>query len=153
AEALVNCVPASCMPSPESPAKRIVTASRSSSAALRCGGSTSADGLETVIISSKSGGRSQESRDQYDVADPGPLTPDSWNSGPLPLLLNRVGRGGQVVNCPGKVSDQVVDDPLDGKDAHRPPRLIDNRQVPVASFLHAPDRHANRVLGVNGNRV
>ncbi len=31
AEALVNWVPASCMPSPESPAKRMVTASRSSS--------------------------------------------------------------------------------------------------------------------------
>src|SRR5581483_5443856 len=46
ADVLVNCVPVNCMPSPESPAKRIVTVSSSSS----CLSIVSTGGSKTALI-------------------------------------------------------------------------------------------------------
>src|SRR5919201_5723303 len=105
AEALVNWVPASCMPSPESPAKRMVTESSSCTGARRWPGTGSAGGRETVMKSS-----------------PVP-------SGPFAFVLHGAGIRGLVVNGPGKVFDQVVDDPLDGEDADGAAGLVHHGQV------------------------
>src|SRR5215207_4629596 len=48
AEVLVNCVPVSCIPSPESPAKRIATDSSSSKCPLLVSGDVEADGVTEV---------------------------------------------------------------------------------------------------------
>src|SRR2546421_49208 len=51
ADVLVNCVPVSCIPSPESPAKRIVTVSSSS----RCLSIVSTGGSRTALINEPHG--------------------------------------------------------------------------------------------------
>src|SRR5262245_60356761 len=129
AEALVNWVPANCMPSPESPAKRMVTESSSCTGARRWPGAGPAGGRETVMKSS------------------------TVPSGPFAFVLHGAGIRGLVINGPGKVFDQVVDDPLDGEDAHGAPGFVHHGQVAVAALFHALDGGADRFFGVDDHGV
>src|SRR5438552_2852481 len=116
--ALVNWVPASCMPSPESPAKRMVAAS--SSCKMCCGGEErrSTEGFKTLM----------KTLPLDDSSAPG------RRSGAFALYLDDAGVGGQVINGRGKMLDQVMHNPLDGQDAHGASCLIDDRQVTIAAL-------------------
>src|SRR5262249_48613012 len=105
--ALVNCVPASCIPSPESPANRIVTES-SSWTWCRWPGIVSAVGLDTVMSAITS------------MIPRGPAVP----SRPFRLPRHDGRVRGQVINRRGEMFDQVVHDPLDRQHADRPARFV-----------------------------
>src|SRR5262245_25541866 len=125
AEVLVSWVPASCMPSPESPAIRMVTDSTSWVGRWPRGW---AGALRTVM---------------------GLYYLGECVSCPFRLLGDGVGVRGLVINRRGKVLDQVMDDPLDREDAHRTAVLVHDGQVAVAALLHAPDGGGDRLLGAD----
>src|SRR5262249_54560650 len=129
-------VPASCMPSPESPAKRMVTESRSSTADFRPPGRGPAAGFKTVMKN-----------------HPLRRVRNTYKSGPFGALGHRRGVRRLIKNRRRKMLHHVVDDTFNGKHADGPAFLVHDRQVAVAALLHAADRYRDRVLGLHRDGV
>src|SRR5262249_4291516 len=110
AEVLVNWVPASCMPSPEAPARRMVTDSRSSRDTWRLGGSSRGSGAIPanllLVVRRKdedvTGGERKGSGGRRGLRGSSFLL-SSFASGPLGFEGEDVGVRGHVENRGGKV--------------------------------------------------
>src|SRR4051794_34977701 len=117
----VNCVPVSCMPSPESPANRMVTRSswRSST------------GLASVMVIGLRLG--------YDA---------SWGSRALGGCHALMGSRRQVEELLRERLGKVLEDIDRSDDADEQAIVIDERHVAVAARLHELDRVADRLVEV-----
>src|SRR3990172_7897935 len=124
----VNCVPANCIPSPESPAKRITTDS--------CSCTGFAAGFVGAFCSAVC-----VTMTSFSLLAPGSSRPAS---GPFSLLLNRLGNRRQLIHGGRKMLRQMMHQVRHRDASHDVAVVVHHRQPPQSTLVHQVDqgRHA-----------